>query len=68
MDSLIKNEYDGEDMPTIEWNREAPELNEGTIFQSMVECPNAVTTWCILNENTCKVKRSETVRFTIFCP
>ena len=26
MDSLIEDEYDGEDMPTIEWNREAPEL------------------------------------------
>jgi hypothetical protein len=31
MDCLIKDEYDGEDMPAIEWNREAPELGEGTI-------------------------------------
>ncbi|KAE8804763.1 hypothetical protein D1007_19178 [Hordeum vulgare] len=59
MDSLIDNEYDGEDMPTIEWNREAPELTEGTIFQSMVDCRNGVITWCILNENTYKIKRSE---------
>src|ERR1041385_7685101 len=68
LDNLIDNEYDGEDMPTIEWNREAPELTEGTIFQSMVDCRNAVTTWCILNENTYKIKRSESVRFTVFCP
>ena len=68
MDSLIEDEYDGEDMPTIEWNREAPELTEGTIFQSMVDCRNAVTTWCILTENTYEIKRSEPSRFTVFCP
>ena len=68
MDSLIENEYDGEDMPTIEWNRESPELTEGTIFQSMVDCRNAVTTWCILTENTYSIKRSEPARFTVFCP
>nr|XP_040254019.1 neural Wiskott-Aldrich syndrome protein-like [Aegilops tauschii subsp. strangulata] len=42
MDSLIEDEYDGDDMPTIEWNREKPELSVGTIFQSMVDCRNAV--------------------------
>jgi hypothetical protein len=68
MDCLIEDEYDGEDMPTIEWNREAPELTEGTIFQSMVDYRNAVTTWCILSENTYEIKRSEPGRFTIFCP
>ena len=41
MDSLIEDEYDGDDMPTIEWNREKPELSVGTIFQSMVDCRNA---------------------------
>ena len=68
MDNLIENEYDGEDMLTIEWNREAPELTEGTIFLSMVDYRNAVTTWCVLSENTYKIKRSEPVRFTVFCP
>ena len=68
MDSLIEDEYDGEDMPAVEWNREAPELKEGTIFQSMVDCRNAVTTWCILTENTYEIKRSEPGRFTVFCP
>jgi hypothetical protein len=68
MDCLIEDEYDGEDMPAIEWNREAPELSEGTIFQSMVDCRNAVTTWCILSDNTYEIKRSEPGRFTVFCP
>ena len=68
IDSLIEDEYDGEDMPTIEWNRENPQLTEGTIFESMVDCRNAVTTYCILTENTYKIKRSEPGRFTVFCP
>ncbi|KAM0833166.1 hypothetical protein ACQ4PT_064435 [Festuca glaucescens] len=68
MDSLIDDEYDGEDMLAIEWNREAPELTEGTIFQSMVDCRNAVTTRCILSENTYEIKRSEPGKFTVFCP
>jgi hypothetical protein len=68
MDCLIEDEYDGEDMPAIEWNREEPELSEGTIFQSMVDCRNAVTTWCILSDNTYEIKRSEPGRFTVFCP
>nr|XP_045083495.1 uncharacterized protein LOC120962420 [Aegilops tauschii subsp. strangulata] len=29
MDSLIEDEYDGDDMPTIEWNREKTELSVG---------------------------------------
>nr|XP_045087286.1 uncharacterized protein LOC123494875 [Aegilops tauschii subsp. strangulata] len=34
----------------------------------MVDCRNAVTTWCIISENTYKIKRSEPARFTVFCP
>ena len=68
MDSLILDEYDGEDMPTIEWNREDPQLTEGTIFQSMVDYRNAVTTWCILKKNNYKIERSEPTRFTVYCP
>ena len=67
-DSLIIDEYDGEDIPTIEWNRENPELTKGTIFQSMVDFRDAVTTYCILTENTYKIKRSEPKRFTVYCP
>ncbi|KAE8814745.1 hypothetical protein D1007_07981 [Hordeum vulgare] len=38
IDSLVLQEYDGEDMPTIEWNRENPDLTPGTVFESMVDC------------------------------
>ena len=67
-DSLVEDEYDGEDMPTIEWNREAPQLTVGTVFQSMVDCRNAVTTYCILSENEYVVEKSEPKRFTVHCP
>ena len=63
IDSLILDEYDGEDMPTIEWDRENPQLSAGTIFQSMVDYRNAVTTYCILTQNTYVIERSEPKRF-----
>ena len=68
IDSLVLDEYEGEDMPTIEWNREDPQLAVGTIFEPMVDCCNAVTTYCILTENTYVIDRSEPTRFTIHCP
>ncbi|KAE8776103.1 hypothetical protein D1007_51328 [Hordeum vulgare] len=37
IDSLVLQEYDGDDMPTIEWNRENPNLTPGTVFESMVD-------------------------------
>ena len=37
IDSLVLQEYDGEDMPTIEWNKENPDLTPGTVFESMVD-------------------------------
>ena len=55
-------------MPRIEWNREKPDLSVGTIFQSMVDYRNAVTTWCIISENTYQIKRSEPTKFIVFCP
>ncbi|XP_073355050.1 uncharacterized protein [Aegilops tauschii subsp. strangulata] len=32
IDSLVLQEYDGEDMPTIEWNMENPDLTPGTEY------------------------------------
>ncbi|KAE8788606.1 hypothetical protein D1007_37314 [Hordeum vulgare] len=66
--SLVLQEYDGEHMPTIEWNRDNPQLTPGTVFKPMVECRNEVTTYCILSENSYEVDRSEPGRFTVHCP
>ena len=68
VDSLVVDEYDGDDMPAIEWNREDPQLAVGTVFQSMVDCRNAVTTYAIISENTFVTDRSEPKRFTVHCP
>lgn len=68
IESFIGDEYDGEDMPAIEWDRENPQLTPGTIFQSMVDCRNALTTYCILSENDFVIDKSEPNRFSVHCP
>ncbi|KAK1647492.1 hypothetical protein QYE76_065297 [Lolium multiflorum] len=58
-DSLVLADYEGEDLPTIEWNREDPQLAKGTVFQTMMDCRNAITTYCILSKNNYEVIKSE---------
>ncbi|KAK1631305.1 hypothetical protein QYE76_005620 [Lolium multiflorum] len=58
-DSLVLADYEGEDLPTIEWNREDPQLAEGTVFQTMMDCRNAITTYHILTKNNFEVVKSE---------
>ncbi|KAK1668333.1 hypothetical protein QYE76_056492 [Lolium multiflorum] len=58
-DSLVLADYEGEDLPTIEWNREDPQLVEGTVFQTMMDCRNAITTYHILTKNNFEVVKSE---------
>ncbi|KAK1670246.1 hypothetical protein QYE76_058405 [Lolium multiflorum] len=60
-DSLVLADYEGEDLPTIEWNREDPQLAEGTVFQTMMDCRNAITTYHILTKNNYEVIKSEPV-------
>ncbi|KAK1620688.1 hypothetical protein QYE76_026205 [Lolium multiflorum] len=58
-DSLVLADYEGEDLPTIEWNRENPQLAKGTVFQTMMDCRNAITTYHILTKNNYEVIKSE---------
>ena len=67
-DSLVLADYEDDDLPTIEWNREDPQLAEGTVFQMMMDCRNAITTYCILTKNDYEVIKSEPGRFTVKCP
>ncbi|KAM0847449.1 hypothetical protein ACQ4PT_055001 [Festuca glaucescens] len=64
-DSLVAADYNGEDMPTIEWDREDPKLTPGTVFELMWDCRNALTTYCILTQNDFVIVKSEPTRFTI---
>jgi hypothetical protein len=67
-DSLILANYEGDDLPTIEWNREDPQLAEGIVFQTMMDCRNAITIYCILTKNDYEVIKSEPGRLTVKCP
>ncbi|KAK1650714.1 hypothetical protein QYE76_068519 [Lolium multiflorum] len=58
-DSLVLADYEGDDLPTIEWNRADPQLAEGTVFQTMMDCRNALTTYCLLSKNNYEVIKSE---------
>ena len=62
-DSLVLADYEGDDLPTIEWNREDPQLSEGTVFQTMMDCRNAITTYCIKTKNDYEVIKSEPGRY-----
>ncbi|KAK1693778.1 hypothetical protein QYE76_010475 [Lolium multiflorum] len=67
-DNLVLADYEGDNLPIIEWNREDPQLAEGTVFQTMMDCRNAITTYCILSKNNYEVIKSEPGRFTVKCP
>ncbi|KAK1650783.1 hypothetical protein QYE76_068588 [Lolium multiflorum] len=60
-DSLILADYEGEDLPTIEWNRENPQLAKGTVFQTMMDCRNAITTYHILTKNNYEIKKNKEI-------
>ncbi|KAM0854183.1 hypothetical protein ACQ4PT_050586 [Festuca glaucescens] len=67
-DSLVAVDYNGEDMPTIEWNRKDPKLTPGTVFESMQDFRNALTTYCILTQNNFVIVKSGPTRFIVKCP
>ncbi|KAE8783775.1 60S ribosomal protein L35a-3 [Hordeum vulgare] len=50
-DMLVEEEYDGEDMPQMEWNRDNPNLNAGVVYKNMAELRNALTMYCIPSNN-----------------
>ncbi|KAK1610263.1 hypothetical protein QYE76_033936 [Lolium multiflorum] len=67
-DSLVLADYEGDELPTIEWNREDPQLAPGTVFQTMMDLRNAITTFCLRSKNNYEVIKSEPGRFTVKCP
>ncbi|KAE8774795.1 hypothetical protein D1007_52755 [Hordeum vulgare] len=61
---LVPNEYADEDMPIIEWDRNNPNLTRGTVFKSMKDYRNALTTYCIVTQNDLLVDKSEPRRIS----
>ena len=56
---LIEDEYEGEDMPEIEWDRDDPQLDAGTVYKNMAELRNALTMFCIKSNNVFNIEKSE---------
>ena len=65
---MVPDEYAGEDMPTIAWDRNDPKLTQGTILELMMDCRNALTTYCILSQNDFVIDKSEPRRLTVHHP
>jgi hypothetical protein len=58
-DNLVLADYNGDDLPRIEWNMNDPELSEGTVFGMIQDRRNALTTYCILTMNYYDFIKSE---------
>jgi hypothetical protein len=50
VDMGIGGGEEDEDIPIIEYDRDNHSLTEGTIFSSMIDCRNALATFCIKGE------------------
>ena len=57
-----------DDVPPVEWDRENPLMEQGSIYSSMNECRNALVTYCIKAERYFKVDKSDKVRYRVHCP
>jgi hypothetical protein len=56
-----------EDISIIEYGRDNPFLIEGTIFPSIIDCRNALATFCIKGEYDFVIDKSDTTRFRVHC-
>jgi hypothetical protein len=66
-DMGVGQHVDDQDIPIIEYDRDNPSLAEGSIFPSMVDCRNALATYCIKGEYDFVTKKSEPNRLTVHC-
>ncbi|KAE8798121.1 hypothetical protein D1007_26590 [Hordeum vulgare] len=67
-DMFIEDEYDGEDMPHIERNKDNPNLNAGAVYKNMDELWNALTMYSIQSNNVCGTEKNEKRKLTVHCP
>jgi hypothetical protein len=57
-----------EDRPIIDYDRENPTMAEGNIFPSIIDCRNALATFCINNEYDYVIEKSDPDRLRVYCP
>jgi hypothetical protein len=56
-----------EDRLMIDYDKDNPSLAEGTIFPLMVDCRNALATYCIKGEYDFEIDKSEPSRLRVHC-
>jgi hypothetical protein len=59
VDMGMSAEEEDEDKPIIAYDRDNPSLSEGSIFPSMVDCRNALSTFCIKGQYDFVVDKSD---------
>ena len=57
-----------EDRPIVVHNINNPTMEEGNIFPSMLDCRNALATYCITNKRCYIVEKSDPTRLRVHCP
>eukprot|EP00267_Zea_mays_P051604 XP_020404572.1 uncharacterized protein LOC109944281 [Zea mays] len=67
IDMGMSGHEDDEDRPVIDYDKDNPSLAEGTIFPSMVDCRNALATYCIKGEYDFEIDKSEPSRLRVHC-
>ncbi|KAE8782737.1 hypothetical protein D1007_43888 [Hordeum vulgare] len=67
-DMLIEGEYEGEDMPEIEWDRDNSNFNAGAVYKNMTELQNALTMYCIRSNNVYGSEKNEKRKLTVHFP
>ena len=65
---MIPDEYDGDDMPALEWDINSPNLAVGTRFKDVSELRKAVKTFCIRSNNVFNIEKSERRKYTVHYP
>jgi hypothetical protein len=58
-DMGVGRHVDDQDLPMIQYDRDNPSLDEGSLFPSMVDCRNALATYCIKGEYDFVIDKSE---------
>ena len=65
---MIPDEYDGDEMPALEWDINSHNLAVGTRFKDVSELRKAVKTFCIRSNNVFNIEKSERRKYTVHYP
>ena len=64
---LVDEEEEEEDRPVVVYNKENPLFAEGSVFPSLLDCKNALSTFAIKREFDYTVEKSDSKRLRASC-